>query len=511
MEEQDRAVDPLDALVAAVRETRSRVIDRWEAAALIESIGYTDARVEREFGYPDTLAVAESVFARLGDDSAAQTSAASVDRVRRHWLADLADSIASSVVYAIPWLAMFVVERMRPSTFRLPGSAGPALTVALMSSLAISGGFIQAIARRGRFYIGMQQPELAALVTTFLFRLGATAAVLAALAGVALGWYFSLFTWPYLALAADALVLLCLLWMTCGILTLRHEQWRTPLAFAAGGAAFVVLRAAGCDALVSQLLAAATVLAAAMAQVPSVFRLTKGDQSGVVPLPRLTILLYRVLPYFWYGAAYFCFLFTDRFAAGVAVADLAGEPFGLRPGYKLGMDIALMVFLLASAGVEYANLRFVRNLEGDAAASRDPHHDDFRRRIRRRHAAALGLAAIVYILVALIVAVTVHRLLGPPVHPVWRTAAIGSAGYLMLALGLLNSLVLFSLNRPWTPVKCLTAGLAANIGVGFVSSHVYGSYYAVAGLVVGAAIMCVTSTVAIRRAAAHAAWTVAAG
>ena len=35
---------------------------RWEATALIESLGYTDARIRREFGYPDTAALGVYVF-----------------------------------------------------------------------------------------------------------------------------------------------------------------------------------------------------------------------------------------------------------------------------------------------------------------------------------------------------------------------------------------------------------------------------------------------------------------
>src|SRR5206468_11119808 len=137
-------------------------------------------------------------------------------------------------------------------------------------------------------------------------------------------------------------------------------------------------------------------------------------------------------------------------------------------------------------------------------AARDTDQASFRRQVRRRHAGALAFAAGAFLVVALVVAYGVDRLVHPPVHPVWRTVAIGNVGYLMLALGLLNALVLFSLNRPWTAVKCLTAGLAANLTIGYVLSHVYGSYYAAAGLVIGAAIMCASSTIAVQRIAARA-------
>src|SRR5437667_12355091 len=54
------AGDPaLDDLVAAVRAVRPRLVDAWEATAVIESLGYTDARVQQEFGFSDTRAAGE--------------------------------------------------------------------------------------------------------------------------------------------------------------------------------------------------------------------------------------------------------------------------------------------------------------------------------------------------------------------------------------------------------------------------------------------------------------------
>src|SRR6266513_6276456 len=52
----------LDELVAAVRAVRPRLVDAWEATAVIESLGYTDARVQQEFGFSDTRAAGEYLY-----------------------------------------------------------------------------------------------------------------------------------------------------------------------------------------------------------------------------------------------------------------------------------------------------------------------------------------------------------------------------------------------------------------------------------------------------------------
>jgi hypothetical protein len=485
----------LDDLIATVKNSRTRLVDAWEATALIESLGYTDARVGREFGFPDTMTLGTYVFDRLSrDPRAATTESEPPPRSLR----DLASSAGSTLVYAVPWLVAFITECVNPDVLRLPGKAGPSLSIALMLSLIVSGGFIQTISRRGQFYIGMRQPELAALICGYLFRLGAAVTVAIAACGVLMGWYFQLFSWPYLFLAADQFIILSLLWMTCAMLVVRHEYWRQPIAFAAGGVAFIVLRAAGRDALLAEIIASAVVLCAAFVQVPLVFASEARERPARVSLPRMTVVLYRLLPFFWYGTAYFCFLFADRFAASASVAALTGAPFGLRADYKLGMDVALLTFLFASAGIEYANIRFTRWITTE---SRTPYTGDrrqFGRTLGRHHLRMLALVVAVFVPTAVAVAALVKWLLPPEPASVWRTVALGDAGYVLLALGLLNTLVLFSFNRPWMAVKSLTAGLVANVAIGFVLSHAFNTSFATAGLIAGAALLAVYSTVAVR-------------
>ncbi len=417
-----------------------------------------------------------------------------------HPILSLLDSIGASLVYALPWLVTFLIERVRPDALRLPGSAGPPLSLALMISLIVSGGFIQAISRRGQFYIGLKQPGLAAMVCGYLLRLGAMVSIAVAAFGLLVGWYFDLFTWPYLILWADEFIVLCALWMTCGVLAVREEHWRVPAAFAIGALAFFAVRVTGHDALLAQLVGSGAVLAAAAIQVPRVFAHTSLDEAPTAaPLPRMTVLLYRALPYFWYGTLYFCFLFADRFAASASVAALTGAPFGLRPQYKLGMDLALLSFLFASAGVEYANIRFTVLLN---RAMREPFRKDtgsFERRVSIIHLQVLAIVVCTFIPTAALVGAMARRLLpGQPAN-VWATLAIGDVGYMLLAIGLTNALALFSLNQPWSAVKAITIGLVVNLTVGTILSHMVSPYFAAAGLVAGGFVLALQSSVVVRQ------------
>src|SRR5437867_640284 len=123
-------VDPaLDELVAVVRAARPRLIDAWEATALIESLGYTDARVQHEFGFSDTRTAGEYLYplcrAPLGPaDRWAPAAARAVAIFTR--------AAASTLIYAVPWLTVFVAQILRPDAMRAPTRVAPALAIALM-------------------------------------------------------------------------------------------------------------------------------------------------------------------------------------------------------------------------------------------------------------------------------------------------------------------------------------------------------------------------------------------
>jgi hypothetical protein len=202
----------------------------------------------------------------------------------------------------------------------------------------------------------------------------------------------------------------------------------------------------------------------------------------------------------WYGTLYFCFLFADRFAASASVSALTGAPFGMRPQYKLGMDLALLTFLFASAGVEYGNVRFTTLLTKAMREPFLPGSGDFQRRLRRIHLRVLAIVVCAFVPIAVAVGPMAKRLLPGEPASVWTMLAIGDVGYLLLALGLANALALFSLNRPWSAVKALTVGLAVNITVGYILSHMLSPYFAAAGLITGGFALALQSSAAVRHA-----------
>src|SRR5437870_3942764 len=89
-----------DDVVTGVGNARPHLVDAWEATALIESFGYTDARVKRDFGLDDTRALGECVFDRL---SGRRVPVAAADAADDETRPALRDAIGASWICAIPW------------------------------------------------------------------------------------------------------------------------------------------------------------------------------------------------------------------------------------------------------------------------------------------------------------------------------------------------------------------------------------------------------------------------
>src|SRR6266699_2385141 len=95
--ERVQAVDPgFDELVAAIRAVRPRLVDAWEATALIESLGYTDARIRREFGVSDMAGLSAYVFGVVSHGPQALAQAA--DLTATHPFLRLIDAVGASLV-----------------------------------------------------------------------------------------------------------------------------------------------------------------------------------------------------------------------------------------------------------------------------------------------------------------------------------------------------------------------------------------------------------------------------
>lgn len=427
----------LDAVVTAVAYARPHLVDAWEATTVAESLGYTDIRVRRELGLEDTRALGELVFERLAQRPMATTA---TDAEEAGSSREGADLVGVALVCPLAWLAYVAAMRATPDDTFSVGTTP--IAYALMLSFIVAGGFMFAIARRSRFYINLQQPAVARSIAAYLFRAGAMVSIAVALLSLAVGWLFNLAAWPYLVLSVDEFAALCVLWLTCGFLA------------GIGGA------------------------------LPRLF--ARGSQRlPAVPLPRLSVVLYGVLPLVAYGSAYFAMVFAERLMATA-------------PNDRLALDLAILAVLCTSGAVASAQGWVTRQLRQILRHPLAPDAKAVRTMAGRVHTRAMAAAAVAFVVIAAIVG-TVAALMGDDAQSM-ATLAVSGTGYMFVTLSAVNAALLLGvLNRPWMAATTFAAGLALSVVLHAASWWLGQPSPAGSVLVTAAAVVFLYSTVSVRR------------
>jgi hypothetical protein len=491
-------------LVQEVESVEPPLVDSWEATALLESLGYTDRLSREAFGFSDTRALAEHVYAVLAPE--ADRRKAPTPTVDTGWwrraareCSVFAKTFFSSYVYAVPWVVLVILQYTRPNALRMPPDLAGLLSLGLMASLITSGGFIEVIARRGQFYIGLKLPALADNAARQFVQAGCIATLLLAMSALMLGLYVDVFPSPYLLIAVVYYVMLCLLWMMCKVLTLDNTVWRVALVLAAAVLTYVCLAGFGAPAVVGQLAAPSGALLVAV--VVGWRRIVHPAES--IPdrmRARWGVVLHSLAPVFWHGAAYFGFLFADRIMAGLAVPAASGIYFGVDVEFQRGSDLALLSFFTTAALIEYLSHQYMRYWRAQAAIVPEERSAELRHRLWRRYLMCTMLVVVTFMLCDLL-AWRVFTAIDPEMltGPVQRSLLVASVGYFVFSLGVFDAVLLFSANRARFATRPLLEGLLVNIVLGGTASNLVGPPYAGIGLVAGAIVFVWRS----RRAVIH--------
>jgi hypothetical protein len=174
---QEMAKRPsLETVLDEVLEKHQSPEDRHEIAAILESLGWNDIRAREIFGVLDVFELADILWERCRS-KIMYTTFSKVERLSFNAMAMLLiRQFLRGVIFAIP-MAISVVCML---TLKYSLWSYENLSVELATSIAIGtilsfitvGGFTQAIARRGFFYIIQGYYNMARRITFHFIRLG---------------------------------------------------------------------------------------------------------------------------------------------------------------------------------------------------------------------------------------------------------------------------------------------------------------------------------------------------
>jgi hypothetical protein len=479
------------------------VVDAWEIAAIVESLGYTDTRIQAEFGCPNALILSQFIYDQrtvYNSNSALQEPIAAAQmgfkQKPESELKIFITQFSHSFVYTIPFIIILFLGYLKidREIEILPHKLTSLFATATMASLITSGGFIQMIARRGGFYFGLNDPIQANRVCTPILWLGIFTSVCLGIFGIFFGFYQNIAADEYIIIAGIYYVMVSITWILFAAISLNSRWIAVAILIGitllfAGLRLTIKLGAIECQLIVMFL---AFMCLAILTAIEYFKNRPQLPQFGkLVELPSLSVSIYLLAPYFSYGVIYFAFIFADRLAAGLS----SYSTFNLYPAtyldYQDHMDLALLDLLTIVPAIEYFSFKLITYWYKQSKSLSIKQIETLPKKLKRRYRSLVLRTAICFFIL-MTGSIFLSLMLNP--HPIDRILTIcGCIGYLFFAIGLLNSIVLLSLDRLPFVLQSIIPATVINFILAYLCGNLFGVYFAVVGLIIGGIFFAVSS------------------
>ncbi len=462
-------------------------LDAQDVLIRLESEGVSNAAARRR-GYTDLWEMAQTQFRELAVESSEPDEP--VRRTSGFW--EYLKGIAFAMPMAVSGLAMLF---LRYSLWGgdLPMDVGAAVAVGTVASFVVSGGFVQAMARRGMFYLGTKEPLVCFESTLDWLGMGALALAFTACLALSLNWYIAWLK-PEVGLMATAFLLgLGVFWMATGILYMLDRNAEVLGAMLVGLAVVTALhRYMGIPVVMAQIVG--VVAATGTAILAGVRRLMKPVSAGQNPM-RAEALARTVVsagPYFLYGVLLYTFLFSDRIVAWTAQAGVHRLMF--RSDYETGVNVALFAFVMQVGWVRVSGAAYRASMQEFLGSYRATQVAGFNFAMKRFYWQRLNQFLAIAV-VSTAIAYAGCRWFGVFKNPgILLVAVLALIACPLLVWSLWNVNLLFALSRPWAVLGGLGVACLFNLLAGFVLSRVGGYHYSAAGFLLGAAVLALLTT-----------------
>lgn len=479
--------------------------DDLEVAALLESFGWTDERVRQQFGVQDVFELATDLrrMNRPSVDLVANEYVAA--EPLRHVVGQMIRQFVRGIVFALPMVlsiaAMLVLRFSLWSYQYLSTRSATAIAIGTILSFLTVGGFMQAMARQGYFYMFQGYYKMMQRMTFRLIALGLASALLISVTIIGLDIVFPELPMDMLILAIAYYLVLTSIWLAVAVLyIIGREIVFTGILSVGVLLVFVGFRLLHINILVAQLISMVVVAVLSIVLLQRFFQKDQQDKDNGVnpPLPRIGVTMYSVAPYFFYGMLYFALLFCDRVMAWSTHSAVVPFIIWFRGDYELGLDFALVTLIVPMGFSEIVVTRLMtrmwRSQRNFMADRHQELNDAFARQYRRQvllmAAVSTGAAISVYDLARFLLKTYMKTLPGHiEMTPIsLYVFLVALASYTILAVGLLHAVVMFSLSRPELVLRPILLSVAVNFVVGFLLTRWIGYPQAVWGLFAGALI-----------------------
>lgn len=463
-------------------------LDSSDVVVRLETAGVTDAVAQLEYGYPNTWRLAEACFPWLR-----LFPASKVAESRQSAVVEYLKGLSFALPLGLCCLAMVVLR------FSLwGGDVSPQLAVAIglgtVSSFVTTGGIVQAMARRGLFFLSVRDGATAEAVCWRWVRVGAAWLAIGGLGLLAPCRFYQWLPPPFDWIALAFHLSLGMLWLVTGILhMLERNLWSAVATIAGIGAVVLLHRTLHAPLVAAQIMGIG--VAATCAFVASFVLLRAHRRAdGGRPTPLSSGLdLYLSWPHFLFGTLYFLLIFADRLLAWTVPDIAAASPVQFRGDYETALDLALIAFVLQVGGIRASTAAFFRNLVRAQKQHGICERMDFIHDMRQAYARSIARFVLCGAAVSACVYIAVSHA-GTPFHVRSGTFLWALLAGSVMVVGLWNTSILFRLSLPVDVVVGIAPAVAVDLLVGYLLSRLGSYHYAIVGSGAGACYFAAIST-----------------
>lgn len=504
----------IESLINAVRDKIGKPVSNRVVAATIESLGIRDKDTMNDFGSASIKALADLVFNEIitapdyisiknKKEIESENSCTTKTIQASNYLMIKAKIFAKyyplGILHLLPVLVQIVaIVIFGYSLWTYVGfnhMQSTAVVLGVIVGLISTGGFVQVIGRQASFYWNYEDYTMTHKTIDYLVGIGAKSIFLVLFFIYIANFFFHVYPAKFLFVLFMYAFLVGLLLLLIAPLHTIKQRWVISVAiFSATVIAIILKKYTTVSIYLTHWIGITFAIITAKVYLYYFFK-NKIDKRQIdcnmdVKTP---VMLYQNYHYFFYGFFIYIFIFIDRILAWSA--DVSGTvPYLVyfEKNYELGMDMAILVFLMLSGVLEYSLAAFSKFIDiGQKNTSYD-FPSQYNGGLYKMYWQHIGLLFISAVLIFILIYFIITSSWGyeAQFNEVFektslRVCMIGGMGYFFLAWGMLNSLYLFTLGQPVASLRAIVFACIVNVITGFLLSRFISYEYSVGGLFLG--------------------------
>lgn len=504
----------IENLKNAIKDKIGKPVSNRVVAATIESLGIRDKDTMNDFGMVSIRALANLVFSQLvsapdyialknkKEKELEKNEDSKTFQVSDYLMIKI--SIFSKyyplgVLHLLPvFIQILAIIYFGYSLWTYIGFnhlQSTAVVMGVIVGLISTGGFVQVIGRQASFYWNYEDYTMTRKTIDFLVLLGAKSIAMFMFFIFCINFFFHIYPAKMLFVLFMYAFLVGMLLLIIAPLHIIKQRWIVSITIFLATIIAVILRQyTNISIYVTHWIGISIVIISARVYLYYFFKnkidKLKVDCNMEIKKP---VMLYQNYHYFFYGILIYIFIFIDRILAWSA--DVSGTiPYIIyfEKNYEIGMDVAILFFLLLSGVLEYSLAAFSKFIDIGQKNTSYSFAEKYNRGLYKMYWQHIGIlcisAAVISVMIYLLMTSSwgyqaqFNEVFG---EISFRVALIGGASYFFLAWAMLNTLHLFTLGQPIKPLRAIVIACIVNAVTGFIASRFISYEYSVIGLFLG--------------------------